>query len=94
MSATGAHSCSAKNDIWLLLRFAVQPVLAAARAVLVELQPGGVVALVLRACVVAVLALGARQVDDDAVGFLCHFILLQKSEVGSQKSERCLTSDI
>ncbi len=55
-----------------LLRLAVHPVHPAARAELVELQPGRIVALVLRAGVVAVLALGAGQVDDDAVGFLCH----------------------
>ena len=55
-----------------LLRLAVDAVDAAARAELVELQPRRVVALVLRAGVVAILALGAGQVDYDAVGFLCH----------------------
>ena len=45
---------------------------AAARAELVEFQPRRVVALVLRAGIVAVLALGAGQVNDDAVGSLCH----------------------
>jgi hypothetical protein len=53
--------------------FAVDSVLAAARAEFVELQPVGVVSLVLGAGVVALLALGAGQVDYDAVGFLCHF---------------------
>ncbi len=55
-----------------LLGFAVDAMHAAARAELVELQPVGVVALVLRTRVVAVLTLGAGQIDDDAVGFLCH----------------------
>ena len=43
---------------------------------LVELKPGRVVALVLGACVVALLALGAREIDDYAVCFLCHCCFL------------------
>lgn len=47
----------------------------AAGAELVELHPVRVIALVLRTGVVAVLALGAGQVDYDAVGFLCHLLV-------------------
>ena len=56
-----------------LLCLAVQPMLATARAELVQLHACRVVALVLGACVVSLLALCTRQIDDDAVGFLCHF---------------------
>ena len=53
----------------------------APRTELVELHAVRVVALVLRAGVVAILALGAGQVDDDAVGFLCHcFVPLTREE--------------
>jgi hypothetical protein len=61
------------NAACKLLGFAVDAVLAAARAEFVELQPVGVVSLVLGAGVVTLLALGAGQVNYDTVGFLCHF---------------------
>jgi hypothetical protein len=65
--------------IVLLLRLAVEAVFAAARAELVELQAVRVVALVLGARVVALFALGASQIDYDAVGFLCHLDFLLDS---------------
>jgi hypothetical protein len=68
----------------------VQAVLTATRAELVKLKPVGVVAFVLGACVVALLALGARQIDDYAVGFLCHFF---SPEIRSRKSEIRIVSD-
>jgi hypothetical protein len=58
----------------LLLGLAVLPVLAAARTELLQLQPVGVVALVLGACVVALFALCTSQIDYDAIRFLCHFL--------------------
>jgi hypothetical protein len=68
----------------------VQAVLTATLAELVKLKPVGVVALILGACVVALLALSACQVDDDAVGFLCHFF---SPEIRSRKSEVRIVSD-
>ena len=60
----------------------MQPVLPATRAELLQLQSVRVVALVLGAGVVPLLALGAGQVDYDAVCFLCHFF---SPEVRSEK---------
>jgi hypothetical protein len=53
----------------------VYPVLVAAGAELIELKPAGVIALIFGARVIALLALGACQVDDYPVLFLCHFLL-------------------
>lgn len=73
---TRSHSRNPVLRTRNLLRLPVYAVHAAARAELLQLQPVRVVALVLRAGVVAVLALGASQVDYDAVGFLCHLLFL------------------
>src|SRR5438046_1366568 len=56
-----------------LLRLAVEAMGAAARAELFQLHPARVIALVLRAGVVALFALGAGERDQNAVLLLSHW---------------------
>jgi hypothetical protein len=51
---------------------AMQTMTLASRAVLVQFHASGLVAPVLAADVVAFLALGAGQSDENAISFLCH----------------------
>jgi hypothetical protein len=69
-----------------LLRLAVETVQTTAAAELVKLHAAGVVALVLGAGIVTLFALGAGEVDDDAVLFLCHgFFPCSKFQVQGSK---------
>jgi hypothetical protein len=54
----------------------MQAMRAASRAEFVQLQPARVVALILGSGVIALFALGTRQIYDNPVGFLCHIALL------------------
>ena len=55
-----------------LFGLAMLRVLAAAWTELLQRQPIGIVALVLLRVIVALFAVGARESDEDAVGFLGH----------------------
>jgi hypothetical protein len=56
-----------------LLGFAVLSVLPAARAVLLQREPIGIVPLVFFAVIVALLTLGARQGNEHAISLFGHF---------------------